>query len=335
MNFYIYYSRAGLGLAKDAKILEEALLLLGHKVIVNEVPLLNKTFTGRFFETLVKILMHCGILFFYRKLQRLLLGKPDIVSIHLEKIFYWRLFSHRKQILIPNQEWFNPRYFPLLYCIDHVWTKTWFAKDIFSEFKSKVDRIGFCSNVDSHYRIEKSANYFFSRVGLSRFRGADKLVEVWRLHPEWPILKLVIDVSCRPESPPQNVEYIDIFSSAEEYTACASSALFHIYATETEGFGHSIVEAMGYGSVVLVTDAPPMNEIANSECALLIGASYSGQKWFSPRFSVEVSALESAVECALQLSAEKIQQLTGNAQLRPTALKQDFYNNLAIAIKKL
>ena len=87
MNFYIYYSRAGLGLAKDAKILEEALLLLGHKVIVNEVPLLNKSFTGRFFETLVTILMHCGALFFYRKLQRLLLGNPDIVSIHLEKIF--------------------------------------------------------------------------------------------------------------------------------------------------------------------------------------------------------------------------------------------------------
>lgn len=335
MNFHIYYSRAGLGLAKDAKILEEALLLLGHKVIVHELPLVGITFTARFLEGVVTILRHCGILFFYRKLQRLLLGRPKTVSIHLEKIFYWKLFSHRKQVLIPNQEWFNPRYFALLGHIDHVWTKTEFAKDIFSEFKPKVDRIGFCSIVDSHCRVEKSADYFFSRVGLSRFRGADKLVDVWRNHPEWPLLKLVIDVSCRPENPPQNVEYIDVFSSAEAYTACASSALFHIYATETEGFGHSIVEAMGHGSLVLVTDAPPMNEVANSDCALLIGASYSGQKWFSPRFSVNASALESTVNYALQLSAEKIQQLTQSAQLRPDELKQDFYNNLAITIKKL
>lgn len=335
MNFHIYYSRAGLGLAKDAKILEEALLLLGHKVTVNELPLVGISFTGQILERVITILRHCGVLFFYRKLQRLLLGRPEIISIHLEKIFYWKLFAHRQQVLIPNQEWFNPRYFSLLGHIDHVWAKTIFAKDIFLEFKSKVDYIGFCSNVNSSYKIEKSANYFFSRVGLSRFRGADKLVEVWRNHPEWPLLKLVIDISCRPENPPQNVEYIDIFSDTEEYIACASSALFHIYATETEGFGHSIVEAMGYGSLVLVTDAPPMNEIATSDCALLITASYSGQKWFSPRFSVEASALELTVDYALRLSSEKIQQLTGNAQLRPKALKQDFYNNLAMAIKKL
>lgn len=335
MNFHIYYSRAGLGLAKDAKILQEALLLLGHKVTVNEVPLVDKSLLGTLLERAVTILRHCGFLFFYRKLQRILLGKPDTVAIHLEKIFSWELFSHRQQVLVPNQEWFNPRYFSLLRYIDCVWAKSVFAKDIFLEFKSKVEHIGFYSNVDDCYQTEKTASYFFSRIGRSRFRGANKLVDAWRHHPEWPLLKMVVDVSCRPENPPPNVEYLDIFSSTEEYIACASSALFHIYATETEGFGHSIVEAMGYGSLVLVTDAPPMNEIANSDCALLIGASYSGQKWFAPRFSVNVPAVESAVNTALQLSSGEVQQLTECAKLRLEVLRSDFYDNLAIAIKKL
>lgn len=335
MNFHIYYSRAGLGLGKDAKILEEALLLLGHKVTVNEVPLVDKNLLGKLLERASIALSHFGFLFFYRKLQRLLLGKPDTISIHLEKIFYWKLFFHQQQILVPNQEWFNPRYFSLLKYIDCVWTKSVFAKDIFLEFKSKVEYIGFCSNINTCYKTEKTASYFFSRVGLSRFRGANKLVEAWRQHPEWPPLKMVADVSCRPKNPPSNVEYLDIFSSTEEYIACASSALFHIYATETEGFGHSIVEAMGYGSLVLVTDAPPMNEIANSDCALLIGASYSGQKWFAPRFSVNVSALEAAVNTALHLSSDETQQLTECAKLRLETLRRDFYNNLAIATKKL
>lgn len=335
MNFNIYYSRAGLGLRKDAKILEEALLLLGHKVNVNEIPLVSKSFFGKFLERFVSILIHCGILLFCRKLQRVLFGKPEIVSIHLEKIFSWKLFLHRQQILLPNQEWFGPRYFSFLKYIDHVWTKSDFAKDIFLEFKSKVENIGFCSNVSDNHKTVKTTDYFFSRVGLSRFRGASKLVDAWRLHPEWPLLKLVIDISCRPENPPANVEYLNVFSSTKEYISCASSALFHIYATETEGFGHSIVEAMGYGSVVLVTDAPPMNEIANSDCALLIDASYSGQKWFAPRFSVNLPALELAVNSALRLNAGEIKQLTERAKLRLEELRNDFYNNLAAAIKKL
>ncbi|MFC3115012.1 glycosyltransferase [Cellvibrio fontiphilus] len=335
MKFEIYYSRAGFGLSKDAKILSEALTSLGHSPSVSELPKAGEGFGGKFNEKLQSVFVLLGVLFFYRRLQRLIFGKPTVVAVHLEKIFYWKLFLHRHQILIPNQEWFNPKQYSLLSFIDGVWAKTSFAATIFSEFKTNVEKIGFSSSVEPTCIQKKGRDYFFSRVGMSRFRGAEVLVSLWRRHPEWPVLKLVIDKSCRPLNPPINVEYLDIFLNYEDYVACSNTALFHIYATETEGFGHSIVEAMGSGAVVLVTDAPPMNEIANSTCALMIGASYVGQKWFSPRFSVDPAALEAAVNKALKMNSEEIQKIVDNAMLRPNSLKQDFYSSLATAINKL
>ncbi len=335
MRFTICYSRAGFGLVKDAKILQEALHFLGHEADIVEVPIPGKGLFDRFFVNFLQFLRRLGVLFFYRKLQRMLLGKPTAVTIYLEKIFYEKLFLHRYHVLVPNQEWFNPKHFELLNYIDNVWVKTLLAKSIFQEFKLNVSYIGFCSQVEIPAVASKTNGYFFSRVGVSRFRGADVLVDTWRNHPEWPLLKIVIDPSCRPENPPVNVEYLDTFSNYKDYVTCASAALFHVYPTEVEGFGHSIVEAMGYGAIVLVTDAPPMNEIANADCALLIAANYSGQKLFSPRFSVNPLTLAHTVNAALQLSSVQIQQLSDNALRRPSELKDSFYSKLEQVIKTL
>ena len=87
--------------------------------------------------------------------------------------------------------------------------------------------------------------------------------------------------------------------------------------------------------MVLVTDAPPMNEIANNSCALMLKAEYSGQKSIAPRFSVIHSALESAVEKALALDDESIAILGSAAQKRVLFFKQEFYENLNSAIKNL
>lgn len=335
MKFEIYYSRSGFGLVKDAAILQRALLLLGHQAKVIECPLPSKGINERVANFFVRMIKLVGVLFFYRKIQRLIFGKPQSFSIHLEKVFYGKLFSHQKHILVPNQEWFSSNSFSLLDYIDVVWTKTYFAREIFLEFKKNTSYIGFCSVDEAYESAEKSRDYFFSRIGKGRFRGAKKLVDVWRRHPEWPVLKLVIDPSCRPEECPQNVEYIDTFVRFEDYNRLAGSSLFHIYATEVEGFGHSINEAMAQGAVVLVTNAPPMNEIANSDCALLIDAEYIGQKLFSPRFAVKDSALEEVVARAMMLEDNDINQISRKAIDRSQELRDNFISSLDFEIKKL
>lgn len=335
MKFVIYFSKTGFGLRKDAQILCDAFKYFGHEADIVEMPASAVRFGG-IRGLLIKILKAFNMLFFYKAVQGLIWRKPSTVGIHLESIFYEKLYRAEHHILIPNQEWFEVSHIALLPYLKAVWVKSKFAQEIFAQYKPPVQYIAFCSIVaEFDAAAVKQRDYFFARTGMSWYRGAHNLINVWARHPEWPPLKLVIHPSVRPAVKPDNVEFLDIFPRNEDFVRFASGSLFHIYATETEGFGHSILEAMGYGSVVLVTDAPPMNEIANENCALMLQAAYSGQKSIAPRFAVVPSALESAVEKALGMSDESIAALTSAGRERVLYFKQEFYANLNAAINNL
>lgn len=333
MRFTIYFSSTGFGLRKDALILSDAFKHFGHEVDIVEMPASDLRFGG-VRGMLIKILKAFNVLFFYKAAQSLLFRKKKSMGIHLESIFYEKLYRSEQHILIPNQEWFEVSHIALLPYIKEIWVKTKFAQAVFAPYKRPIQYIAFCSMLDKYdASVVKQRDYFFSRTGMSEFRGADTLINVWARHPEWPPLKLVIDASRRPLVKPGNVEFLDTFPCTEDFVKFASSSLFHIYATEAEGFGHSILEAMGYGAVVLVTDAPPMNEIANETCALMVAAQYSGQHSIAPRFAVVPSALECAVEQAMKLDEASIAKFGDAAQQRMQDFKQEFYANLNKAIK--
>jgi glycosyltransferase involved in cell wall biosynthesis len=335
MKFRIYFSKTGLGLRKDARILRNALAHFGYEVDIVEMPSSEVRFGGAR-GALIKMLKAFNVLFFYRTIQDIFFRDKTTVGIHLESIFYENLYRAEHHILIPNQEWFEVSHIALLPYIKEVWVKTTFAEGVFAQYKRPVRYIGFCSVLEDYDTTAvKRRDYFFSRTGMSEYRGAENLINVWARHPEWPPLKLVIHPSRRPPIKPDNVEFLDIFPRVEDFVQFAASSLFHIYATETEGFGHSILEAMGYGSVVMVTDAPPMNEIANESCALMLTATYSGQKSIAPRFAVVPSALELAVEKAMQMDEESITIMCKSAQQRMQDFKQEFYISFNSAIKNL
>lgn len=335
MKFRIYFSKTGFGLRKDARILSDALTHFGYQAEIVEMPSSEVRFGG-VRGMLIKILKAFNVLFFYRAIQDILFREKNTVGIHLESIFYENLYRSEHHILIPNQEWFEVSHIQLLPYIKEVWVKTKFAQEIYEQYKRPVRYIGFCSVLENYDAgVTKRKDYFFSRTGMSEYRGAKNIIDVWSRHPEWPPLKIVIHPSKRPLVKPDNVEFLDIFPRVEDFVQFASSSLFHIYATETEGFGHSILEAMGYGSVVMVTDAPPMNEIANESCALMLTAEYSGQKSIAPRFAVVPSALEIAVEKAISMDEESINRISSAAQQRMQDFKQDFYTSLDDAVKNL
>lgn len=335
MKFTIYFAKTGFGLRKDALILCDAITHYGHEATVVEMPSSEVRFGG-VRGLFLKALKTFNVLFFYKAVQAVLLPKPTRIGIHLESIFYEKLFLAEQHILIPNQEWFEVSHIPLLTYMKAVWVKSLFAKEIFAQYKPPVEYISFCSIVaEFDATTVKRRDYFFSRTGMSRYRGAHNLINVWARHPEWPPLKIVIDPSVRPAVKPDNVEFLDIFPRHEDFVSFASGSLFHLYATETEGFGHSILEAMGYGALVMVTDAPPMNEIANNDCALMLAAEYSGQKSIAPRFAVQPSALEQAVEKALAMRDDEIVAITTAAQQRVLDFKQSFYRHLENAINSL
>lgn len=332
--FKIYYMATGFGLQKDAAIIRTVLNQLGFDCEIIQLLVRKKRHPApvRFvFEVLRKF----NFLFLYRWLANFF-PKSGCVALHLETIAYEKLFLNEKHILIPNQEWFDTSTLDLLQFMDAVWCKTRLAQNIFSELGLPAEYIGFRSEVNEAELIDnKTRDYFFSRTGMSQFRGAENLINVWRKHPEWPLLKIVIHPSRRPGDCPVNVEYIDVVSDLAEYKRLSGAAQFHIYMTEAEGFGHSIVEAMGQGSIVLVTDAPPMNEMAHPNCALLVDSRYCGHKMLSPRYAALPEAIEAAVERAIKMRDDEIALISKNAKLQYEYLSKEFVANMARVVSSL
>lgn len=324
----------GMGLVKDAQILQLTLARLGYDVRVEAV--ISEVSYSPLLRWLLDFSRKINFIAIYKKIGKLLHLRSSVYAIHLENIIYKKCFLNQNHILIPNQEWFEPRNQGLLTIMQAVWCKTHYAENIFRELGARVTYIGFASQINpTCLGLPKHKNYFFSRIGKSRHRGTELLVDVWRRHPEWPTLKMVIHKERFPSSYPANVECIESLGNDEDYHLLASSSLLHVCMTETEGFGHSIVEAMGYGCVLLVTDAPPMNEIASAECALMVPSAYSGQKSFSPRFAAIPAALEANVMRVLQMTDIDLGLLSTAAEERYQKLRDEFEKRLKDVISRM
>lgn len=326
-RFVIYYVPTGMGLVKDARILQTVLSRLGFETRIEVVPAEIRYPRWQFW--LLDFSRRINFIAIYKKLAKWLRMRSDEYAIHLENIIYKKCFLNQNHILIPNQEWFEPRNQALLSVMHNVWCKTHFAEAIFKELGARTTYIGFASQIDESYLgSPKRKDYFFSRVGKGRHRGVDLLLRLWSQHPEWPLLKMVIHKDRFPNTYPTNVECIASPANDEDYQALASSSLLHICMTETEGFGHSIVEAMGYGCVLLVTNAPPMNEVINRGAAIMVESSYNGQKGYSPRFAALPQALESCIEQVLNMTDEELHGLGCAAAVHYRKLQENFEGRL-------
>ena len=93
MKFAIYFSKTGFGLRKDALILCEAFQSFGHKADIVEMPASEVRFGG-IRGLLIKILKAFNVLFFYKAVQSALWPKPTVIGIHLESVFYEKLYDH-------------------------------------------------------------------------------------------------------------------------------------------------------------------------------------------------------------------------------------------------
>jgi glycosyltransferase involved in cell wall biosynthesis len=332
VKFTIYYRKSGHGLSVDAQFLLNTLRNLGHRCDIEVIEINHRSRMSSLFEI---ILRRLNILYDLNLLKRLFRFKPRDVAIHLENPIYTKLYRHNIHILVPNQEWMDPRRLDLLESFSYIWCKTRLAKAVFSELGCRTRYIGFYSEVlDLPAPVSKSREHFLSRVGMSQHRGAQILVDTWRDQPDWPLLKLVIHPSRQPANKPANVEYIDVFRSREGFAELAASSLYHIYLTETEGFGHSIVEALGYGSIVMVNDAPPMNEVLDEDCGIMVECSYLGQKRLSPRFGARKSSIEAAVQRILSMTEQEIGLMTMAAQSRYQQMKDEFPRRLDAVIRE-
>ena len=217
--------------------------------------------------------------------------------------------------LVPNPEWCLPTDVALLPRVDAILAKTAVAERIFTACGCKVARIGFTSDDRLDAGVPR-VRAFFHLAGRSGNKGTARLIELWRRHPEWPTLTVVQSrYTAKPIQPPvANIDHrIDYLDDAE-LRRLQNAHWFHLCPSETEGFGHYIVEAASVGSVVVTTDGEPMNELISPERGVLVAAGRTGTQHLAATYFFSDEAMEAAIERLRAMPDDEMQRLGANAR---------------------
>ncbi len=236
------------------------------------------------------------------------------VNLFMESLVPEWFAAARYNCLIPNPEWFQLWWRQHLPRLDLVLCKTRHAERIFQALGAKAAFVSFTSVDRFQASIGRDGRAFLHVAGRSRQKGTATLVALWQRHPEWPRLTVVQ----HPEySQPVHAENIDL--RAEVVDDATLQALqnrhgVHLCPSETEGFGHYLVEALSCGALVVTTDAPPMNEQVTRQRGLLAAWATTQLQRLATNYYVDPAALKEQIETAIHMPACQRDLLCGNAR---------------------
>jgi glycosyltransferase involved in cell wall biosynthesis len=281
----------GAGLSRDIEILKRALADAGFDLTVSAIG------QGGFVRQLQFARVRLALLW------RGLRGAKSCFDVNLmdERLRPKYVPLARRNVLMPHPEWFDPASSNGLADIDRVFAKTRHAVPIFEALGCSAEFVGFTS-IDRRLADVAREPTFFHLGGRSGNKGTQPIVDAWARHPEWPRLTAIQRKPVRLPSPlPENIRLIADYIDDDELRFLQNSSLFHLCPSETEGFGHHLVEGMSVGAITLATDAPPMNEMVTRERGVLVAYARTGTQKLATTYFVDVDAIERGVETMLAL----------------------------------
>lgn len=293
----------GFGLTKNLRLLERALIAGGHQVAISAIR------RGKLHKVLSPLRARIQV-----AARRVLGRDPRVhdVNLMIERIRpdFAPLAGHN--VLMPHPEWFDARDRSALDCVDRVFALTHHAVPIFERLGKRVDYVGFTSE-DRLDRDVPRERVFFHLGGRSANKGTEPLLALWRKHPEWPTLTVLQNPrAARPGAPASNIRHVIDYLDDAELKRLQNVHRFHLCPSETEGFGHYLVEAMSIGAVTITVDAPPMNEMITPARGLRVAAARTGTQNLATTYFFDETAMTAAVERAIG-SADAELELIGAA----------------------
>jgi O-antigen ligase len=261
-----------------------------------------------------------------------ILRGPAPIQVFIERIYPRCLSAGRRNMLIPNPEWFLPEWQQWLPHFERVLCKTRHAVDIFANLGCTTRYIGFTSldRLDSRVPRERS---FFHLAGGSRAKGTQVLLDAWRRHPEWPRLTVVQSTRGAITGPPAgNIECLVGRMDDTVLRRLQNMHAFHVCTSEVEGFGHSLMEAMSTGAVVITTDGAPMNELVRPDRGLLVPAVRTETINLALKFVVDVAGIEEVVARALAMDDERLSVMSAAARQHYLRADARFRTDLVAAL---
>lgn len=305
----------GAGLSRDMQLLAAALRTAGSDVHTTALP-----HRGRLAElgTRLKWALHTSAYDANLMLERI---RPEFCG------------AARRNILIPNPEYFRPRDRAELPRMDAVWVKTRHAERLFSALGARTHYIGF-NSPDRLLPDVPRRRAFFHGPGRSGNKGTRQLLDLWAQHPEWPTLTVVWRRK-RVETGtlPRNVVLVREHLDDAAYQRLQNTHAFHLCPSQTEGFGHYLVEAMSCGAIVVTLDAEPMNELVTSERGVLVKARACGAQDLATLYEADEAAMTQAIERCLAIDNAAIAVMGGAARTWFESNQNGFPQRLRAAVE--
>lgn len=238
----------------------------------------------------------------------------------------------RCNLFSPHPEWCLPKDVALLPAIDLVLAKTRHAEPIFQAHGCRTAFVSSTSD-DRMDRAVPRQRAFFHLAGRSQNKGTEALLALWRRHPEWPRLTVLQNPrTAQPGPPVANIDHRVGYISDQDVRQLQNSHRFHLCPSETEGFGHYLMEAMSVGAVTIATDAPPMNELVTPDRGLLVRCNRTGTQNLATTYFFDDAAMEAAVERALALSDAECEAIGARARAFYDDNDRAFRRRLAEAV---
>lgn len=304
--------------------------------LTRELNLTAETLRQEHIDATVSGLPHRGALSVWLTRLQLALSSPGYdINVAFERIRPEFARGARRNVLIPFPEWFRDEDRDHLPVIDEVWTRTHHAARFFEALGAKARFIGGTS-FDRMMPDEPRQHAFFHGPGRSGNKGTEALLKLWGEHPEWPKLTLIwrrkrIEL----ENLPANVDWVRDFIDDTEYQRLQNAHRFHLCPSQTEGFGHYLVEAMSCGAVVITLDAEPMNEFITAERGVLVPAHATGQQRLSTLYGFSEEAMQSAIERCIAMSEAEARHMGDAARAWFLANDAAYPPRLAAAVSAL
>jgi hypothetical protein len=226
---------------------------------------------------------------------------------------------------IPNPEWYCHE-MELLNSIDLILCRTHEVQRIFMELKKDTFYLGFSSLDLYNPRISKKYTKYFHLPGSSLQKGTRSILKAWEQNSNFPHLTIVksSDLGYRV---PLKVDWINQWLTTEHLSKLQNSCGVHLCPSETEGYGHYLMEAMSVGAVVVTTNAPPMNEFIVDERCLVPYTSWRFQR-LGTNFYIDSNGLEEVITRLMKLSQRELEAIGKKNRKRYLELRKDFKGNL-------
>jgi len=264
------------GLARDRSILEKELSDLGH-----QVQYVNKNEENN-------------------------IPSADI-NIFIEHLHHERFFPYAQQnYFIPNPEWYKESSDLLARC-DLILCRTNDSLRIFSEMHPNIYFLNF-SSLD-RYQENVTKDYFkpLHSIGRSRLKGTDAVIEVWERRLDFTKLTFLQGKRMyQPNS--KNIRMSSKLISDNKFIQIQNQHGLHICPSQSEGFGHYILEAMSTGAVVITTDGDPMREHIQDK-RFLVRSIHEEDRNLGKKYEIDPIHLEEVVEYTLSLSREELEEI--------------------------